>query len=408
MLGIILSFFAIGLMRVIQKVCSKKVSGMLTEKINFFHYGAYYQFISAIFSLIMLCITGLHGFNLPTFLCAFAAAVCFALDLFSGIEALKGATLSVCNMFGMGGLFIPCIVGIFLFDEPMSAMQWVGLVIFIISIYFLAKESKGTYKKFSLKTLIMLFISFFVNGAVTVVQKYFALLVPDGNVALYSFLTFGLNSLIMFTCMCICAITKKKKLDDSVAEAGAGQNAEPNEATENKLKRVVERLTKPLLVCGFLLAVAVFVINLLVTTLPQGFWELNAVYDASLLLDEADRAIDASTYSVEMKEKLHDRIEIERMTLLYIQLEYFNKETNNYDELRTINTYPKEKVLELCDRFEKNIEKFGFTFVNGDGTPQEIIENWRNRAIKAHRFWEERIYKLRNDFNQVKEFAIKD
>lgn len=138
-------------------------------------------------------------------------------------------------------------------------------------------------------------------------------------------------------------------------------------------------------------------------TVPQGFWELNAVYDAWLILEDADKAIDEFGYNdPALIEKLHDRIELERMTLLYIQLEYFNKDMCNYDELRTINTFPKEKVLELCDRFERDVKKFELKFINGDGTPDEIIQNWRNRAVNTHRFWEERIYKLRENFNKVR------
>ena len=138
-------------------------------------------------------------------------------------------------------------------------------------------------------------------------------------------------------------------------------------------------------------------------TVPQGFWELNAVYDAWLILEDADKAIDEFGYNdLALIEKLHDRIELERMTLLYIQLEYFNKDMCNYDELRTINTFPKEKVLELCDRFERDVKKFELKFINGDGTPDEIIQNWRNRAVNTHRFWEERIYKLRENFNKVR------
>lgn len=138
----------------------------------------------------------------------------------------------------------------------------------------------------------------------------------------------------------------------------------------------------------------------LTDTVPQGFWELNAVYDACLLLDQADKAIDDADIDDKEKQILHDRIELERMVLIYIQLEYFNRDTCEYDELRSINCYPKQKILELCDRFEKDVDKFGIKFVNGDGTPEEVIQNWRNRALNSHRFWEERIYRIRSNFNK--------
>ncbi len=140
----------------------------------------------------------------------------------------------------------------------------------------------------------------------------------------------------------------------------------------------------------------------LTDTVPQGFWSLNAVYDASVMLDEADKAIDEADCDQEEKQKLHDRIEIERMTLLHIQLEYFNRETCNYDELRSVNTYPKEKILELCDRMEKDVKKFGLVRLNGDSPdPIETINGWRKRAENAHRFWETRIRESRKRFNEL-------
>ena len=138
----------------------------------------------------------------------------------------------------------------------------------------------------------------------------------------------------------------------------------------------------------------------LTDTVPYGYWSLNAVYDASLILDDAEKAIDESNCDEQTKKTLHDRIELERMVLTYIQLEYFNREMGAYEEARTINCYPKEKILALCDEFEAGVKKFGINFVNGDGTPEEVINGWRNRAIKTARGWEERIYKIRSNFNK--------
>ena len=52
-----LSFAAIALMRVAQKVCSKKVSAEVQGK-TFFHYGGYYNLLSALFSLVTLFMVG--------------------------------------------------------------------------------------------------------------------------------------------------------------------------------------------------------------------------------------------------------------------------------------------------------------------------------------------------------------
>ncbi len=251
----ILGFIVIALMRVIQKVCSKKVSNEVKGGVAFFRYGGYYQLVAAALAFILLCFMGFYGFNGLTVICALATAILFAVDLFTSLEAIKGASLVVCNMFATGGLFVPCVLGIFLFNEPMSVWQWVGIVIFILSIYFLSAKAEKTEKAFTTKTLVMLIVNFLANGLVMVAQKCFALYVPENvrNEAMYSFLTFGLNAVILYACMAGALLIKRK--------------SDTGESLQEKVK--YKPMAKLLLICGALLALAVFAINQIVTTLAS-------------------------------------------------------------------------------------------------------------------------------------------
>jgi hypothetical protein len=49
---------------------------------------------------------------------------------------------------------------------------------------------------------------------------------------------------------------------------------------------------------------------------PDGFWSLNAVYDMVIILEKAEKAVDESDYSQELKAKIKDRIEIEKLFLI--------------------------------------------------------------------------------------------
>ncbi|MBQ4269747.1 MAG: hypothetical protein IJB97_08895 [Clostridia bacterium] len=251
-----LAFLLSAVMRVVQKICSKKVSDEVKGKI-FFHYGGYYNLCSAILSLLVLFVAGFDGFDWPTVLCALATAVCMAIELFASIEALKGASLIVTNMFSVGALFIPCIVGIFLFQEPMSIWQWFGLLLFFVSMYFLIapkkEKNKEKVKKISLKTLLMLILTVLAGGGTMVAQKTFATLVVNGSVAEYSFLMFALNAVILYVCYFgTCCFEKVR-----------------TRGVEKSTPKKTSGLSKVLLVCGLILAVAVFVINIIVTELGK-------------------------------------------------------------------------------------------------------------------------------------------
>ena len=78
--------------------------------------------------------------------------------------------------------------------------------------------------------------------------KGVSVLVPDGNIAAYSFLMFAFSSLLLYAAYFFLCIVQKKEVK-----------------TEKKWKP----LSKVLLICGAFLAFAVFVVNMLVTELGK-------------------------------------------------------------------------------------------------------------------------------------------
>lgn len=249
---IILFFVVIAIMRVIQKVCSKVSSEQITDNKTFFAYGALYQCIAAAFALITVAFTGFHNFNIGLIVCSTLSAVLFAVDLFTGLEAVKGCSIAVATMFSLGGLVISVVVSYFWFGEEIKSYQIAGLCIFFVSAYLLSsKEGKGG-EKISAKTFLMLFVNFLANGLVMVVQKYFALKVEGANTPSFSFLTFMFGGIIMAICFLFTLFKSKEKKIES--------------------EQVEERkpvLNKRLIICGILLALALFLINIMITEMGK-------------------------------------------------------------------------------------------------------------------------------------------
>lgn len=256
----ILFFCIIAAMRVIQAICKKKTSNLVNGQVGFFHYATFNQFMAAIFSLIALCFVGFSGLNTDTWICAFVIAILFAVDLFTGLEVIKGCSLIFATMFSLGGLIVSCVTGIFFFNEPMSVWQWIGLVLFFVAAYLLGaseqkeQKEKKPKNKISVKTWIMLFLNMLANGFVAVVQKYFGLYVKNGNISMLSFLTF-LSGTAILGCGLLVSLRMNKN------KAKIASDAQESEK--------FEKLSNTLLVCAILLAFALFVINLLVTELGK-------------------------------------------------------------------------------------------------------------------------------------------
>ena len=109
---------------------------------------------------------------------------------------------------------------------------------------------------------------FIAEGGMMIVQTIFGTLVADGNTALFSFVMFAINSLILYICYLVQALFIRKP----AKQVKQLEQAKTTEQTKRKLKP----LPKLLLICGALLGFALTVINILAT-------ELTAMVPAALL-----------------------------------------------------------------------------------------------------------------------------
>lgn len=186
------------LLRVPQNFSSKKTSGLVTNSQSYFLYGTYSYILAGLIAFVMLLFDGMSGFSLPAVGISSLGAVSLAVSLFCSIEALKSGVMVLAAMAGSAGLLLPCIAGIFMFNEPMKPMQFIGIALLIFSGWLLIGYSKEQTGSFTPRTLLLLIGSMLSNGSVMLAQKMFSKYLPDTSVSIFSFLTFGLIGIGMF------------------------------------------------------------------------------------------------------------------------------------------------------------------------------------------------------------------
>lgn len=186
------------LLRVPQNFSSKKTSGLVTNSQSYFLYGTYSYTLAGLIAFVMLLFDGMSGFSLPAVGISALGAVSLAASLFCSIEALKSGVMVLAAMAGSAGLLLPCIAGIFMFNEPMKPMQFIGIALLIFSGWLLIGYSKEQTGSFTPRTLLLLIGSMLSNGSVMLAQKMFSKYLPDTSVSIFSFLTFGLIGIGMF------------------------------------------------------------------------------------------------------------------------------------------------------------------------------------------------------------------
>lgn len=233
--------FIILLFRVVQALFSKRSSMEIKNITMLVGYNSFKNLISAVLGMLLI-LAGGRGFKYDalTVLLALFSGLSLFCSGFCGIYAMKSGTVSLNSMFGTAGMLIPIAAGAILFDKPVAPMQFVGLGLFFLSAYLLMGASKTVYSNFSVKTVLLLMGSMVANGCTMLAQQMFTTYVPDGDVSVFSFLSFGMIAVLsggLYTAM----------------NSAAKEEKEP------------KKLSRTLMICGVALAVSVFVINQLAT-----------------------------------------------------------------------------------------------------------------------------------------------
>lgn len=199
------------LLRFPQSFCSKKTSALVNNGLSYFLYGTYSYLLAALAALALLIFNGAKGFGPAAVGISALGALALAANLYCSMEALKNGVMVLASIFGSAGLLIPCIGGIFLFDEPMNAMQFVGIALLIFSGWLLIGYSKSQKGTFSLKTFLLLLGCMLSNGTIMVAQKMFSKFLPNADASIFSFLSFGLVGIGMAVGLVFQISTKEKR-----------------------------------------------------------------------------------------------------------------------------------------------------------------------------------------------------
>ena len=228
--------------RVVQTFCNKNTSIMIKNTKMLLGFTAYQNLISAVLALILI-LAGGSGFyiDLKTVIIALFSGVTLFMSVFFGIYAMRSGTVGLSSMFATAGLIIPIIAGMFLFNQPVHAMQWFGVGVFFVSAWLLIGSSKEIFGSFSIKTLLLLLGALVSNGGTMLAQQMFTTYVPEGRVTLFSFLSFGIIAIL-----------------GALLTAVWGKNGGENE-------KLSEGQRKALIINGAGLALSIFIINQLAT-----------------------------------------------------------------------------------------------------------------------------------------------
>ena len=167
---------------------------------------------------------------------AIATGVSMAAAQLCMLLAMQSGTMVIVTAFSTAGLIVPCVAGMLFMGEQMSVWQWCGVVLFILASWLLGRSAREQNTRFSKKTVLLLIGAMLANGTTMLSQKLLTFLRPDSSAAAFSCLSFAIPA-IAFSVTLLAAKARGK----------------------------TDLLDRRLYLPVFLLAAALFAMNMLVT-----------------------------------------------------------------------------------------------------------------------------------------------
>ena len=187
-------------MRVVQSIFSKRANILLPDGIlSYTKYLAVSKVLATLFALVAIFLSpsAFSNFDALTLLIAACSGVFLTISSLCGIKALKSGTMVLSSIFATAGLIIPSILGVIFFDDEANVFQGLFLMVLIASMCMLAAASKKIYGQFNIKNAVYLIGNLVSNGMVMFCQKLFGEVRPQGNVSLFSMLTFAVPAFVL-------------------------------------------------------------------------------------------------------------------------------------------------------------------------------------------------------------------
>lgn len=158
---------------------------------------------SAALLFFIWIIIGRKGIHLRTLPYALLYGICLAVSMHAGFMALSQGPMALTSIMAAMSLLIPSLWGLIFWQEQLSLLSGIGILLLTISIVFINYKKQGTVSK---KWLIYSLITMLTNGFCSVIQKYHQTAFPGQYQV-----DFMLFAMAMVSLLVVCKTLTKKR-----------------------------------------------------------------------------------------------------------------------------------------------------------------------------------------------------
>ena len=208
--------FATVLIGVSKGYCGKKTSEYVNGITDGLILQAIRLFLCVIIGIVLFAFSNTpFNIDITILIISLLNGIANAAFLLSWLFAVKsGAYLFVDVCLTTGGILLPCICGALFFDNKITMIQYIGIVIMILAVLVMnSYNSTVTKKKISFGNILLLICVAISNGLMGVCEKFFAHHSSTNNIncdlSVFSLLTFLFACIILLIALIIlCKVTK--------------------------------------------------------------------------------------------------------------------------------------------------------------------------------------------------------
>ena len=173
----------------VQTICFKEFSRrfMKTKADYFFFSGLYFLLVVVILSVIF----GFGQVAPQTWLLAMPFGILFITAMLLYMSAMETGSLSFSALVFSFGLLVPVIIGRLFWNEAISPLQILALVLLLSSFYLAGGVSVETGRRFNAKWLALAVSAMIGNGLLMVLSKYHQRLLPGEDVGEFLIVAFA-------------------------------------------------------------------------------------------------------------------------------------------------------------------------------------------------------------------------
>ena len=186
-----------------------------------------YTLVSSVCALLLFGGIALFSgsqYNPQSLLYSLFFAVCYAGSTITFVLAVNCGSLALTSTIHSFALIIPTVLGFLIWNEPVSAIKIVGIVIFAVSLLLIGEKVDKGQKLISAKWLVLMIISFFCEGFAPVAIKMHSIALGEKAAAAANGVFMALAYVMAVVGILVAALLKEGRVTVPAADGGKPKN----------------------------------------------------------------------------------------------------------------------------------------------------------------------------------------